>query len=175
MPTTSYAMPETVALRSARPDDLDPINTLVAEAIEDWPLPERVRRLALPAYRYTEADFMFLEVRVVESAGQVLGVAAWEHAGPRELPDGVSDGLLLHGLYVARAARRMGIGSQLVDTCRAAAREVGVAGVLVKAQGSAAGFFEAMGFIPVPVRDRDRDYEQRYWIPDHPTDNDGVR
>ncbi|WP_017943028.1 MULTISPECIES: GNAT family N-acetyltransferase [unclassified Thioalkalivibrio] len=153
----------TAALRPALAGDLDAINRLVAEAIEDWPLPERVRRLALPAYRYTEADRMFLDVIVLEREGQVVGVAAWEAAGSRELPEGVADGLLLHGLYVGRSARGQGAGRQLVAACHEAAREAGVAGVLVKAQATAAGFFEAMGFVPVPVRDRDRDYEQRYW------------
>ncbi len=172
MPTTSQPVPDTAnmpmtksteSLRPARPGDLDAINGLVAEAVEDWPLPERVRRLALPAYRYTEADLMFLEVTVLERAGEVVGAAAWETAETRELPEGAADGLLLHGLYVGRAARGQGVGRQLVEACRSAAHEAGVAGVLVKAQASAASFFAAMGFVPVPVRDRDRDYEQRYW------------
>lgn len=164
MPAT--AMNEsTTSLRPARDGDLDTINRLVAEAIEDWPLPERVRRLALPAYRYTEADLMFLDVFVLERAGQVVGVAAWEAAEPRELPEGAASGLLLHGLYVARAVRGQGVGRHLIEACREAARAAGRAGVLVKAQASAAGFFAAAGFAPVPVRDRDRDYEQRYWWP----------
>ncbi len=172
MPTTSPPVSDTAnmpmtksteSLRPARPGDLDAINGLVAEAVEDWPLPERVRRLALPAYRYTEADLMFLEVTVLERAGEVVGAAAWEAAETRELPEGAADGLLLHGLYVGRAARGQGVGRQLVEACRSAAHEAGVAGVLVKAQASAASFFAAMGFVPVPVRDRDRDYEQRYW------------
>ncbi len=170
MPTTSQPVPDTAnmpmtksteSLRPARPGDLDAINRLVAEAVEDWPLPGRVRRLALPAYRYTEADLMFLEVTVLERAGEVVGAAAWETAETRELPEGAADGLLLHGLYVGRAARGQGVGRQLVEACRSAAHEAGVAGVLVKAQASAASFFAAMGFVPVPVRDRD--YEQRYW------------
>ncbi|WP_018867580.1 MULTISPECIES: GNAT family N-acetyltransferase [unclassified Thioalkalivibrio] len=164
MPETTTSL-TTLTARAARPEDLDAINRLVAEAIEDWPLPERVRRLALPAYRYTEADRMFLDMVVLECAGDVVGVAAWEAAGAQELPEGIPDGLLLHGLYVGRAARGQGVGRQLVEASRAAAREAGVAGVLVKAQASAAGFFAAMGFVPVPVRDRDRDYEQRYWWP----------
>lgn len=154
-------------LRPAQAGDLDAINRLVAEAIEDWPLPERVRRLALPAYRYTEADLMFLDVMVLEHTGQVVGVAAWEPAETRELPEGAADGLLLHGLYVGRATRAQGSGRKLIEACRGAARAAGVAGILVKAQASAVGFFEAMGFVPVPVRDRDRDYEQRYWLVCH--------
>ncbi|WP_018871663.1 GNAT family N-acetyltransferase [Thioalkalivibrio sp. ALJ16] len=152
-------------LRPAVREDLEAINRLVAAAIEDWPLPERVRRLALPAYRYTEADLMFLDAVVREDAGQVVGVATWESAEARELPEGAATGLLLHGLYVARSARGTGVGRQLVAACQEAARAAGVDGVLVKAQTSAAGFFARVGFQSVPVRDRDRDFEQRYWWP----------
>ncbi|WP_018139804.1 MULTISPECIES: GNAT family N-acetyltransferase [unclassified Thioalkalivibrio] len=152
-------------LRPACREDLGAINQLVAEAIEDWPLPERVRRLALPAYRYTEADLMFLDAVVREEAGQVVGVATWESVGARDLPEGVTAGLLLHGLYVARTARGTGVGRQLVVACQEAARAADVDGVLVKAQTSAAGFFARVGFQSVPVRDRDRDFEQRYWWP----------
>lgn len=150
-------------LRPAGREDLEAINRLVAEAIEDWPLPERVRRLALPAYRYTEADLMFLDAVVREEAGQVVGVATWEAAEARELPEGATTGLLLHGLYVARTARGTGAGRQLVAACHKAARAAGADGVLVKAQTSAAGFFARVGFQSVPVRDRD--FEQRYWWP----------
>lgn len=153
------------ALRPAHHEDLDAINQLVAEAIADWPLPERVHRLALPAYRYTEADLMFLEAVVREEAGQVVGVATWETAEARELPGGAATGLLLHGLYVARSARGAGVGRQLVAACQEAARAADAEGVLVKAQTSAAGFFARVGFRRVPVRDRDRDFEQRYWWP----------
>ncbi|WP_018863244.1 GNAT family N-acetyltransferase [Thioalkalivibrio sp. ARh3] len=152
-------------LRPACREDLEAINQLVAEAIEDWPLPDRVRRLALPAYRYTEADLMFLSAVVYEGAGQVVGVATWESAEARELSDGEVTGLLLHGLYVARTARGTGVGRQLVAACQEAARAAGADGVLVKAQTSAAGFFARVGFQSVPVRDRDRDFEQRYWWP----------
>ncbi|HEY9097864.1 MAG TPA: GNAT family N-acetyltransferase [Thiobacillus sp.] len=105
---------------------------------------------------------------VADNAAHVLvGVAAWEPAHPRDLPGG-QRGLLLHGLYVDPDHQHRGVGGQLLDAASAAARIQGLDGVLVKAQGDAKGFFEALGLQRLPVEDSARHYPHRFWRPtDH--------
>jgi len=151
-------------LRQAHADDLPAINGVVERAIAAWQLPERVKRLSLPSYRYHVHDFVHLHLMVAEDAGHALvGVAAWELANPRDLPAG-QRGLLLHGLYVDPAHQHRGAGSQLLDAVATAARAQSLDGVLVKAQAEAIGFFEACGLQRLPVEDAARHYPHRFWL-----------
>jgi L-amino acid N-acyltransferase YncA len=150
-------------LRPAMPADLAAINAVVERAVMTWNLPERVKRLTLPSYRYQPHDLDHLHVVVAEAADRaLLGVAAWEPASPRDLPAGQT-GLLLHGLYVDPNRQRGGVGSQLLDAAMSAAREQGFDGLLVKAQPDAADFFLARGMQRLPVINPDRDYPHRFW------------
>jgi GNAT superfamily N-acetyltransferase len=144
------------------PSDLAAINAVVEAAVMGWALPERVKRLALPAYRYDAGDLEHLVFALARSAadGRVLGVAAWEAAAPAICPGGQSGGLL-HGLYVAPESQRAGIGRALVETVLQAAAATGYAGVLVRAQREAEAFFEARGFERLPAGDKE--YAGRYW------------
>jgi len=151
-------------LRQAHADDLPAINGVIERAIATWQLPERVKRLSLPGYRYHAHDLVHLHLVVAEDAGHALvGVAAWEPASPRDLPAGMN-GLLLHGLYVDPAHQHHGVGSRLLDAATEAARAQGLAGVLVKAQADAIGFFEARSLQRIPVEDPVRDYPHRFWL-----------
>jgi N-acetylglutamate synthase-like GNAT family acetyltransferase len=158
-PTTAFH------LRQAHADDLPAINGIVERAIATWQLPERVKRLSLPSYRYHAHDLVHLHLVVAEDADSALvGAAAWEPAHPRDLPAG-QRGLLLHGLYVDPACQHRGVGSQLLDGTAAVARAQGFDGVLVKAQADANGFFEARGLQKLPVEDAARHYPHRFWLP----------
>jgi len=160
-PTTAFR------LRQAHADDLPAINGVVERAIATWQLPERVKRLSLPSYRYHVHDLVHLHLVVAENADHALvGVAAWEPASPRDLPAG-KIGLLLHGLYVDPAHQHHGVGGQLLDAAAAAARTQGCDGVLVKAQADANGFFEARGLQRLPVEDAARHYPHRFWLAVH--------
>ena len=160
-PTTAFH------LRQAHADDLAAINGIVERAIATWQLPERVKRLSLPSYRYHAHDLVHLHLVVAEDANHALvGVAAWEPANPRDLPAG-KNGLLLHGLYVDPACQHRGVGSQLLDAAATAARAQSLDGVLVKAQADANGFFEARGLQRLPVEDAARHYPHRFWLPAH--------
>lgn len=158
VPTTAFR------LRSAHAADLPALNGVIERAIATWPLPERVKRLALPSYRYQPHDLDHLHlVAAADAGGIAIGVAAWEPPHPRDLPAG-RRGLSLHGLYVDPAHQRRGVGSRLLDAATDAAQAQGLAGVLVKAQAAAVAFFEARGLQALPVEDPARDYPHRFWL-----------
>ena len=153
-----------VTLRPATPADLDAVNAVIERAVMTWNLPERVKRLTLPSYRYQPHDLDHLHMLLAEDGGYgVIGVAAWEPAAARNLPAGKT-GLLLHGLYVDPDRQRAGAGSRLLDAALAAAREQGFDGLLVKARPEAEGFFPAQGLQRIESVDPARDYPHRYWV-----------
>ena len=156
--------PTRITTGTPRATELPAINAVVEAALTTWDLPDRVRRLVLPIYRYSEADRQHLCFALARAAGDadILGVAAWEPANPRECPAERS-GLLLHGLYVAPAQHQRGIGSRLLRTVMAQAAAGGFDGVLVKAQRDAEAYVAAQGLRRLPVDDSQRDYSGRYW------------
>ncbi|MCA1789138.1 MAG: GNAT family N-acetyltransferase [Thioalkalivibrio sp.] len=157
-------MAEHSVIRDAGGSDLDAVNAVVEAAIHTWKLPERVKRLALPLYRYTPEDLAHLQLRVLEKPPGIIAVAACEPADPRDLP-GAGSGMLLHGLYVDPARHRQGLGARLLGDAAGAARDRGHEGILVRAQADAEGFFAGRGFRRLPVRDAARDYAARLWLP----------
>lgn len=148
--------------RAAGQADLPAINGVIERAVMTWRLPDRVKRLSVPLYRYNEMDLGHPEVCVAEDGVGIVGVAAWEPAETSDHPEG-RHGLLLHGLYVDPGRQRLGIGSGLLDACVRRSRELGLEGVLVKAQADAEPFFRKLGLDRVPVQDASRDYSLRYW------------
>jgi len=152
-----------VTLLPATQANLDAVNAVIERAVMTWNLPERVKRLTLPSYRYQPHDLDHLHIVIAEDVDRaVLGVAAWEPASARDLPAGKT-GLLLHGLYVDPARQRIGVGSQLLDAAMNAARKQGFDGLLVKARPEATGFFLARGMEHLPVEQAARDYPHRFW------------
>ncbi|MFZ0105839.1 MAG: GNAT family N-acetyltransferase [Thiobacillus sp.] len=157
-----------IDIRPAHADDLAALNGVVERAFMTWPLPDRVKRLSLPSYRYHKHDLQHLQVVVAQDGRRnIVGVAAWEAANPRDLPSG-QRGLLLHGLYVDPPHMHHGIGSRLLDAALAAARQQAYDGLLVKAKAEAGGFFAGRGMTLLPVVDPERDYPHRYWQPTGP-------
>lgn len=149
-------------IRAALLADLPAINAVVERAVMTWKLPKRVKRLALPSYRYHALDLRHQRLLVADAGDGIVGVAALEEADPRDLPH-PHTGLLLHGLYVDPAWQRRGIGTRLIAAACAICRETGHDGLLVKAQPDAAAFFQARGMQRLAVKDPDRDYPYRYW------------
>lgn len=151
-------------LRAATAADLDAVNGVIERAVMTWQLPERVKRLAMPSYRYGEQDLAHLHLEVADDGTDgIVGVAAWEAADPRDVPAG-RRGLLLHGLYVDPARQRGGVGTALLEAAIAAARAQHYDGLLVKAQADADGFFAACGLQRLAVDNPERDYVHRYWM-----------
>ena len=95
-----------VNYRSADESDLIGINAVIERAVMSWDLPERVKRLSLPSYRYQADDLDHLELWVAEAPRVgIVGVAAWEPAAAGDTPEG-KRALLLHGLYIAPDRQR---------------------------------------------------------------------
>lgn len=162
-----------ITLRFAEVADLPGINAVVDRAVMTWELPDRVKRLALPVYRYDELDLGVMGVHVAgDPGGAVVGVAAWEPADPSEVPNGRT-AMLLHGLYVDPIWQGCGIGSRLFEAAEHAAREQDSDGLLVKAQRDAEPFFLRRGLARLVVDDWERDYQGRFWKPLSSADCDG--
>ena len=153
-----------VNLRPACRADLARINEIITSAVQTWDLPERVKRLALPSYHYTEYDLEHLAIEVAEDReASMLGVAAWEPVAATDCPEG-RRALLLHGIYVDPLRQRRGTGSRLLQAAVAAARQQSYDGLLVKAQADADGFFSSQGLRQLAVTDENRDYGNRFWL-----------
>jgi predicted N-acetyltransferase YhbS len=128
-----------------------------------WDIPERVKRLSLSSYRYTDIDFNHLDMVVAEDAQQnIVGIAAWEPASAKDLPKDKT-ALLLHGIYVDPAMQRHGVGQQLFRAAEKAAQKQAYDGLLVKAQQDATGFFLAQGMRQLAIDDAERNYANRFW------------
>lgn len=152
-----------VKLRAATVTDLTAINYIIGAAVMGWDLPERVKRLSLPSYHYTPHDLDSLELIVALDVNQqIVAVAAWEPADPKDLPQG-QRALLLHGLYVKPECQHQGIGQTLLRAAERTARDQKYDGLLVKAQESARGFFQAQNMKPLNVENENRDYANRFW------------
>jgi N-acetylglutamate synthase-like GNAT family acetyltransferase len=150
-----------ITIRPANKTDLPAINRVIEKSVMTWQLPERVKRLALPSYRYDELDLQHFSVIVASDDGHIIGVAAWD-TEPCQGPNDTK-GLLLHGLYVDPQQQRRGIGRQLLASVEAGAREQQADGLLVKVQKDAEDFFSTQGLHRLAVDDPERDYENRYW------------
>ncbi|MHA7881111.1 MAG: GNAT family N-acetyltransferase [Saccharospirillum sp.] len=150
-----------IGLRPATEADLAHINTIIASAIAQWALPERVKRLTLPSLQYTATDLGFQTLRVALNGQEPMGIVAWEEAGPADRLQQAPT-LLLHGIYVDPKAQGQGIGRVLFQQAENAAREQGLAGIVVKAQKGSEAFYQAMGLSPMPVTDASRDFENRF-------------
>ncbi|AGA35393.1 GCN5-related N-acetyltransferase [Thioalkalivibrio nitratireducens DSM 14787] len=150
-------------IRDAGAADLESANAVIEAAVGTWNLPERVKRLAMPSYRYSVDDLDHLSLRVLLNGEAVVGISAWEPADPRDSPRGVRSAMLLHGLYVSPAHHRQGLATRLLDDGIRRAEEARYEGILVRAQAEAEGFFVRRGFNRLPVQDPVRDYAARYW------------
>lgn len=155
---------EKIDIRPAETSELDAINHVIELAVMSWKLPERVKRLSLPSYRYDAMDFKALEIVVALHDREIVGTAAWESADPKETPV-EGDALLLHGIYVDPGHHHRGIGRLLFREAERAVHAHGYAGLLVKAQESANGFFLAQGMHRLEPADPARHYANRFWKP----------
>ncbi|MES9993846.1 MAG: GNAT family N-acetyltransferase [Candidatus Thiodiazotropha sp.] len=155
---------KTIFLRPMTRDDLESVNAIIEVCVMGWDLPQRVKRLSLGSYRYTEEDLDHLTAIVaVNAADEIMGVTTWEPADTNDLPQS-QHSMLLHGLYVAPLHQGIGIGDRLIKSALEAVREQGMQGLLVKAQSDAIGYFQSRGFTKLPIENTNRDYAHRWWL-----------
>lgn len=155
--------PEDFTIRDATSNDLERINQVIEQAIMTWDLPERVKMLALPSYRYSYLDLQHMQLIVAaEPSGGIVGVAAWEKADISETPEGRS-ALLLHGLYISPDLHKQGLGSRLLARVEQLALDHQMTAALVKAQADAVNFFAAKGYRQLAAVNAERDYQNRFW------------
>ena len=152
-------------IRQAGADDLAAINRVITNAVMQWKLPARVKRLAMSSYLYRPHDLVHLELYVVETPEPhaILGVAALEPTATADLPVSAT-GMLLHGIYIDPAHQRSGLGRVLIRHVMALIAARSLSGLLVKAQPDAIGFFVRLGMQELPVKDASRDYPHRFWL-----------
>lgn len=150
-------------IRAASVSDLASINEVIDQAIMTWDLPERVKRLALSSYQFTEMDFNFLQIAVYAVGEKILAVTAWEEAETKDLP-GNEKGLLVYALYVDPNCFRQGVGKALFDYVKHMADEQKYTGLLVKAQTDANEFFEAQGMHQLADTNQSNQYSNRWWL-----------
>ncbi len=153
-----------ISIRPGSASDLDAVNAVIEACVMTWNIPQRVKRLSMPSYLYTENDLKHLTLFVAcESSNKIIGVAALEPAETADLPQ-VDSGLLLHGIFVQPDVQHSGVGRQLVRKSVEIMRSEQYAGMLVKAQPDAIHFFRKIGFRSLPTRDNHRDYPHRFWL-----------
>lgn len=149
-----------VSMRQAHKADLEAINGVIDAAIMTWDLPERVKRLSLSSYHYTEIDLSHYEIQVAVQDDHIIAVLAWDKEPHRVQQQ---RGLLLHGIYVHPDRQHHGIGTQLFQEAEKAVEEQQLDGLLVKAQKDAEAFYIARGMHKLVVADHDREFANRYW------------
>jgi predicted N-acetyltransferase YhbS len=152
-----------IHIRPVDETDLEALNRVIEAAVMTWALPERVKRLSLPVYRYTRQDLAHLDMVVAgDQQGHIVGVAAWEEADPKDAPAG-RRALLLHGIYVDPSLHRQGIGGRLFSAAEVAVSQSQCDGLLVKAQQDATDFFISRGMRRLDVDEPLRQYANRLW------------
>lgn len=137
----------TVALERPDAEALAALNRLIERSLWSWALSDRVKRAALPSYRYGPedlADTAFLTARGAD--GAALGVATLHTLDRAPEADRGPEALMLHGLFVDPDARRRGIGAALLAAAEAEAARRGARRLVVRAQREAADFFRTRGY-----------------------------
>lgn len=150
------------SIRPACSADLCALNRVIDAAVMSWELPERVKRLALDSYHYTEVDLEDYRIMLAVETDRLVGTIAWDRQPHKR--DSGQHGLFVHGLYVLPGEWRRGIGRKLFNTAIQTALSSSLDGILIKAQKEARAFYEALGMYELPVNDSTREYAHRYWL-----------
>jgi GNAT superfamily N-acetyltransferase len=126
-------------------EDLHQVATVIAQAINSWPAPNRLKRNVLPVLTYREQDLKDHEILLVRERGRPVAMAAWQTEA--RLPDPEQQtSTLLHGLFVIDDAQATGLGRWLQATVARRALAAGFHGLHVKAERFARNYFALCGY-----------------------------
>ena len=143
------------------PEALPAINAVLESSITAWNLSDRLYRLSVNAYRYSESDWLDHQFYGLRDQNNTLLAILVFNDDASELP-GDRSCLQIHGLYVHSEYRRQGLGQQLIDHAMALAKSKQRDALFVKAHESAVSFFTKHAFQHIPVVDEIRDYPHRF-------------
>ena len=147
------------SIRPATSKDLDSINLIISSAVMNWPIANRLKRLAAEPLHYDDMDLQQMEIIAGELHGHVTSVAALDpEAQTVSKPQATGT---FHGLYVLPLLQRQGLGLRLMNAVFESAYQLGLRGVLVKAQQISRGYFEYHGLQRLMVSGNE--YPWQYW------------
>jgi len=146
-------------IQPAKANDLGSINQIISTAVMSWDLPERVKRLVLPSYYYTDVDLQFLKIYVIIMHDKIIAVLAIDH---HLINSQDKDILLIHGMYVHPGMQNCGVGRYLFKQAEQLAKSKQANTLQVKAQKDAEGFFMRMGMKKINCENNDNDYRHQY-------------
>jgi len=148
-----------ITIREARPDELDAVGRLVAEAYvaasvldaEDGDYLEEIRDAS------RRAAHCLVLVAVDEGSGEILGSVTYVPAAGNPYAELEVEGEAgFRMLGVAPGAQRRGVGAALVRACVERARAAGRFGLAISTGGDmvpAHRLYEGLGFVRAPDRD----------------------
>ena len=142
------------------PEALSAINAVLESSITAWNLSDRLYRLSVNAYRYSESDWIDHQFYGLRDQNNTLLAILVLNDDASELP-GDQSCLQIHGLYVHSDSRHQGLGQHLVDHAITLATTRQLNALFVKAHESAVPFFTKLEFQHIPVADEIRDYPYR--------------
>lgn len=146
-----------ISIRPATQTDLSSINSIIESAVMGWHIPERVKRLSLSSLNYSDDDFKYYQIMILELDHIPAGVLAMDHDTYRQ--DNTS---LIHGIYVTPDKQKKGIGTHLLAEAEKLAHQQQARHIMVKAQKDASGFFEACGMKKMAIENEQQDFSSRY-------------
>lgn len=149
-------------LTQATIDDLPVVNHIIEAAISRWNLAERVKRLSLSSYLYSNLDLQQYTILLAKMNRDIVGIISYEQAENNDISLNKNI-LFIHGIYVAPDFQLQGVGTYLINAVEKITKKNKLSGILIKAHKEAVPFYIKNNFTPIQVTDIKRDYPDRYW------------
>ena len=149
----------TFSIRPATHEDLNAINLIISSAVMNWPIANRLKRLAADPLHYDDIDLQHMKIIAGGLHGHVTSVAARDSNAKSVSKQKGST--TFRGLYILPLLQRQGLGLRLLDAIFESAYQLGLRGVLVKAQRISCGYFEHHGLQRLKVSKNE--YPWQYW------------
>ena len=131
-----------MSMRKASVNDLKSINKIIERCLSNRPVSNRIKKLTLSSLLFEAADLDYMAIWV---AGEpIMGVMGLQK---------ISQGMLLHSIYVDPSKSHQGVGSELLHHARHYTALRNQERLIVKAFWESIGFFTKIGFAPSNILD----------------------